>query len=365
MSAYNDPNFAKLLETHLKKSNTDNINSANTIHDDDFYAKLVALKTEQKKTLLFLEELYNTKQEIKKEISKSQVTLENINIPSSNSNQQINDQEYNYKLNTVSAYGVDTGLSEKYPIKTVTIGGVTTEGEMKQGTTSKPPPFPVRSSVTFQKENQVEDVAKKINDDLDEGIRKIEAMWDNFSLKSDNKHMPTLDTLRSIDFNSKFEKKPKRVENNNLRRSFSSSVVTKKKKPSIEIEWVPRVTIPQPFSMTIREQIKFDQRQESVVAEMRQERERRLEAELEECRKKFKARPVPRHVKENLYERKQLEEAMKKEKAKIVREISERGAARVLAREAEFIEKKKETDKGDFSAQPLPRFYFNEPTDEE
>jgi len=179
LSAYNDPNFTKLVDTHL----------SNPEHED-FYAKLVALKTEQKKTLLFMEELYNTKQLLRQEIGKSEAVLDSLTRQ--RKPEETTEQEYKYKLNTVSAYGVEAALSQKYPMKTVTIGGVTTEGEARPS--SKPPACPVRSSVTFQKRaGEAEDseavVPKRLVDGLDEGIRKIEAMWDNFSLKSDHRQV--------------------------------------------------------------------------------------------------------------------------------------------------------------------------------
>jgi len=177
LSAYNDSNFTKLVDAHL----------SNPEHED-FYAKLVALKTEQKKTLLFMEELYNTKQLLRQEIGKSEAVLDSLTRQRP---EDTTEQEYKYKLNTVSAYGVEAALSQKYPIKTVTIGGVRTEGEARQS--SKPPACPVRSSVTFQKRvDEAEDreaVPKRLVDGLDEGIRKIEAMWDNFSLKSDHRQV--------------------------------------------------------------------------------------------------------------------------------------------------------------------------------
>ncbi len=177
LSAYNDSNFTKLVDAHL----------SNPEHED-FYAKLVALKTEQKKTLLFMEELYNTKQLLRQEIGKSEAVLDSLTRQRP---EDTTEQEYKYKLNTVSAYGVEAALSQKYPIKTVTIGGVRTEGEARQS--SKPPACPVRSSVTFQKRaGEAEDseaVPKRLVDGLDEGIRKIEAMWDNFSLKSDHRQV--------------------------------------------------------------------------------------------------------------------------------------------------------------------------------
>lgn len=151
----------------------------------------------------------------------------------------------------------------------------------------------------------------KLMESLDDGMRKIETMWDNFSLNDSN--------LRSMDFNEKFERKIKKP--------------TTRKKQALQVEWVPRVTIPQPFSMTIREQIKCDRRQENVMHEMREEREKRIEAEIRECKRKFKARPVPKHVTLPLYEQKLRQDEMRKQKLRQMnREYTEKAAMLVDAR---------------------------------
>lgn len=183
-----------------------------------------------------MEELYNQKQVLRDEVQKSEATLNNLRHSDLTSNQ---DKDYKYRLNTVSAYEDMV----KYPLNTVILGA--SDGPKPN---SKPPMCPTRNSVSFQKSVQIVDPqptetksdltetkSQKMLDSLSEGIKKIETMWDNFSVNDMNNT-----TMRSLDFNERFEKKIKK------------SQVPMKKKQQIQVEWVPRVTIPQPFSMSIR-----------------------------------------------------------------------------------------------------------------
>jgi protein FAM161A len=123
--------------------------------------------------------------------------------------------------------------------------------------------------------------------------KKIEKIWKEF--KMDEKSMSD---LKSLEFNNRFEKK--RVRSAQVGRSGSAR--RSKSRTSFQYEWFPRVTIPEPFSMTIREQIKSEQKQK-LVREMQDEREKRIDAEIRECSRKFRANPVPAHVYLPLYEK--------------------------------------------------------------
>lgn len=192
--------------------------------NEEFYTKLVSLRNEQKQTLLFMQEIYDQKQLLKQEIEKSEGTLNGLkNLTDLPNNQP----DYKYRLNTVSAYEKNL---PKYEMNTVTLG----ENDSYL-TQSKPPVAPSKNSVHFEKSSNTQEAKSadhnKLLESLDDGIRKIETMWDNFSLKDSV-------NLKSIEFNERFEKKVKRP-------------VSKKKQP-MQLEWQPRVTIPQPFSMSIR-----------------------------------------------------------------------------------------------------------------
>lgn len=200
-------------------------------------------------------------------------------------------------------------------------------------------------------------------DSLSEGMKKIETMWDNFSLNEAN--MNDSMTMRSFDFNDRFERKPK-----------IKATQAHAKKKSIEIEWVPRVTIPEPFNMSIRDQVRYDKRKDKVMNEMREERERRIEAEIRECKKKFKAKPVPKHVRMPLYEQQRAQDEMRKQKIREMSRETHDKISTLSAIQQEQMEQQKAMVKSpnavrrsqtqaEFTAQPLPSFYFNETAEEE
>ena len=114
------------------------------------------------------------------------------------------------------------------------------------------------------------------------------------------------------------------------------------------------------------------QKQEKLLKEMQEEREKRIEAELRETKRKFKANPVPAHVILPLYEKKLVDEELRKHKIKRMskeylekvskpfnltdnKKISNRQRRHSLSYDDEENNRKAE-----FNAQPLPEFYNNE-----
>lgn len=324
------------MRTHLENAN----------NSDEFYAKLIELKNEQKKTLLFMQDLYNQKQTLKQEIEKSEHNLNDLK----SATYPIRTEDYKYRLNTISAYETNPS-NESY------------QKEMSQfDIVSKPPPAPSRSTVTFQNNLDIIDhspkTSAKLIENLDDDLSRIERMWDDFKINDSDINM------KSIEFNEKFVKKHKKPINNTKKTSSRKQVQ--------QVEWMPRLTVPEPFSMTIREQIKTDKKQEKLLKEMQEEREKRIEAELRETKRKFKANPVPAHVILPLYEKKLVDEELRKHKIKRMskeylekvskpfnltdnKKISNRQRRHSLSYEDEENNRKAE-----FNAQPLPEFYNNE-----
>ena len=62
--------------------------------------------------------------------------------------------------------------------------------------------------------------------------------------------------------------------------------------------------------------MKIDQKRLTLARELQDEREKRIEAEIRECKRKFKATPIPAHVHLPLYEQKKAEEKLRKLKLK-------------------------------------------------
>lgn len=97
----------------------------------------------------------------------------------------------------------------------------------------------------------------------------LENMWDNFSIE---------------------DYAPKHISE----RPSSANVTHKEKKIQDE-GWRHRLTIPKPFSLTLREEKKAKKKSKSMIEFEQKLLQKHLEEE-EECKKKFKARPVPAHV---------------------------------------------------------------------
>ncbi|XP_015092514.2 protein FAM161A isoform X1 [Vicugna pacos] len=137
-----------------------------------------------------------------------------------------------------------------------------------------------------------------------------------------------------------------------------------KKKPK---EWVPRLTVPEPFQMMIREQKK---KEENMKSKSEAEMVRKLlkkQEEESECKKKFRANPVPAFVFFPLYHDivKQNEERRRsmKEKNKEALLASQK-PFKFIAREEQkqairkkqlkdFFKSEKKTNR--FKARPIPR----------
>ncbi|XP_055485051.1 protein FAM161A isoform X1 [Psammomys obesus] len=151
---------------------------------------------------------------------------------------------------------------------------------------------------------------------------------------------------------------------------YDSDFGTAKKARRKPKSWVPKVTVPVPFQMTVRDQ---EKREEALKArsdlEMRQKLLKSDEDEAE-CKKKFRAHPVPSYVLLPLYEDlvRQSEERRRtaKEKSKaallasqkpfkfIEREEQKQAIREKLLRD---LFKSKRKTKG-FKARPVPHFIY-------
>ena len=122
-------------------------------------------------------------------------------------------------------------------------------------------------------------------DSVMSSVSRIEEMWENFSV---DEYAPR-----------------RRGRSNSLSRltsSRSAQISAKKQKPvDKSSEWHHKITIPQPFNMTLREADKT-KKKTRAMEEVEQEIEEKLLREEAECQKKFKATPVPAHIYMPVYE---------------------------------------------------------------
>jgi hypothetical protein len=234
-----------------------------------------------------MQELYNQKMKFKDGIKTSESKfneLKSFDYP-------LNTDQHKYFLNTMSAYENKPSIIK-----------------FSDETSSEKPPqasFKHSSTVAFEKENHLENTDKlfdteKLVDSFLNDFKAIEHMWDNFSIDNHDENR------KSADFNKKFVKKMKKTSANSIRQRPLGD----------QYEWAPRVTIPKPFSMMIREKIKSDKKKQKAIKEMQQDRDRKTDEELKECNRKFTANPVPVHVQLPLYGKILLENELRKHKLK-------------------------------------------------
>jgi hypothetical protein len=374
--------FTKLVNAELSTAQ----------NGDDFYRKLIDLRNEQKKSLQFMEELYNQKQQLKEEFIKNEPVLKDTNF-----NPQMVADAYKYNLNSVSAYEPPSSLlamsnslnaaaahETHHNFVAPQYGNSSRNAEVTINKSKPPLPTKVNSVVTFQESVTVNNIT---NDDsvlsnsdrmyntIHNDMRHIEQIWNDFKFED----------TKSIDFNRKFEK---RVVNNSSKKSVarglgrSGSGASSRRRPAsaTSLEWVPRVTIPEPFSMSIRESVKTgDRRLQKASQETREEREKRIETELRECKRQFKATPAPVHVMLPLYEKLKMEEEVRKIRLKkMSQEYMEKNSRPFKLTEtkkgASVKERRHSYTEGqdleaecakEFYARPLPEFYYNEELNQE
>ena len=172
-------------------------------------------------------------------------------------------------------------------------------------------------------------------------VETISSMWDNFSVE---------DYIQEMSMRKQCTRRETRLK-----------------------EWKPRITKPEPFSMTMREEGKVKKR--SRAFQMAEEERLRRDVEEEaECSKQFSANPMPAStylplydiiVAKNEHRRKQV-----KEKCKDLLRSQERPFSFLKREEEKRQQKQKEIEqkrlaeedssrKHQFQAHPLPRYLFD------
>uniref|UniRef100_F7EIP1 Protein FAM161A n=1 Tax=Monodelphis domestica TaxID=13616 RepID=F7EIP1_MONDO len=275
--------------------------------DQEYYKKLEELKEAHKKTMAKLEELYQNKLHLK-----SETTKENMPGPCDSSA-------------WMSSSSQPLALQRSF-----------SEPDLNQ-------PSPV--SVTDISENGFSNLEKehmneiKIMPSAKDYIRN---MWINFSVK--NYAYAHSDS------------------------SESSLIEKPEKKPKI---WVPRITVPEPFQMTIREERK---KKEWLKSQTEKDKAfKMLKMQEEEAEKKrFRANPVPESVFLPLYHEllEKNEERRKniKERCKEILLASQKPFAFIAREELKKAQKmqladtsKPEKKKSVFKARPVPRSTYSSP----
>ncbi|KAK7161205.1 hypothetical protein R3I94_004019 [Phoxinus phoxinus] len=195
----------------------------------------------------------------------------------------------------------------------------------------------------------------------------IKNMWHDFSVNnlSPPQWQPFSSSLQSLPTDCQTDCKPKRrIRGQRLH----------KRKQNADDYSHPRVTVPKPFQMTLRE---LELRKKGVKSRSEIEREnedlRRQLDELTECQRKFRASPVPAHVRLALYEEQQERDEERRrlhrdteqkrlhtsqrpfsflERERLKKEQKE---ARLREQTLKHVKEEEERKKCPFKAKPVPR----------
>lgn len=173
------------------------------------------------------------------------------------------------------------------------------------------------------------------------GLVTIESMWDDFSVEDYAPYLADREEMRGKE------------------------------------EWRPRITIPQPFSMTLREENTPKKKSKSMLSAEREKMEREAKEEAE-MRKQFRATPVPASTYIPLYElinaKNQERRERVKHRSKDLLESTERPFSFMKREEekkrlkAEAFRLRHPTEEGQavmFRAQPVPKHLFDPQVNEQ
>ncbi|XP_071079173.1 protein FAM161A-like [Haliotis cracherodii] len=275
------------------------------LSDDEFYDRLLTLKEEQKKTLQRCEEMYRQKLSREQGLT-TQDAVDDIfhrNEVRQTVNGHVSDSEDSQAFAGFShSHHIDQvrDMTKKPPISPLVKHALRQGAVMSQTLPVRSRVFKERPSSApaagrhysrsldgddWQEDQQqsayesgneelLEKSQNKSSEELSAALSRIDDMWDNFSIE---------------DYVTR------------ERRHSSASLVKQKKSNRPEDNWRHRLTIPQPFKMTLRDEIK-EKKKTSAQIEVELKRLEREKQDEAECQKKFKASPAPAHIYLPLYD---------------------------------------------------------------
>ena len=188
--------------------------------------------------------------------------------------------------------------------------------------------------------------------DISLAMSRIEDMWDNFQIE---------------DYIPKRSDRQPRV---------SSATVTRKEKKIKEDNWRHRLTVPEPFNMTLRDEKKEKKKTKTQIELERQRLLQEMEID-EELGKKFKAAPVPAHVYLPLYDeimekgesrrrhvRAMSEEVLKSQEKpfNFTKREADKKQHQLMMRQCS--QERKTVEKPEFKAKPVPNYIFDKSIDD-
>ncbi|XP_025946567.1 protein FAM161B isoform X2 [Apteryx rowi] len=148
----------------------------------------------------------------------------------------------------------------------------------------------LQSQVKLANNHKLSQEDEDLEDFFQESLILHDKLYDALSHISGNKRQSS--SLTDLTLDSTWDQqKPHLFPKSYLRPKSASS------------PWIPSITIPQPFKMTMREAHKKSQLMKSYVfLELDKQRDKRQSQDEAECQKQFRAQPVPAHVFLPLYQ---------------------------------------------------------------
>ena len=146
-----------------------------------------------------------------------------------------------------------------------------------------------------------------------------------------------------------------------------------REEPRKPAKWSPCITVPEPFSMTVREERKLKAKSRSLLAAERERMDREVQEEAE-LRKKFRSTPMPASTFLPLFELLNAKNEQRREEVKrlskqilkttekpfrFTKREAEKKRTRALSQGHECAQAKSENDNRLFKAKPIPKHLFD------
>jgi protein FAM161A len=261
---------------------------------DEFYEQLQRLKHDHRKTLRQLEAVYNRARGLHEEAENwTYREPETLDVSTEVDNNQadkqdacLDDNDREVASENMQSVGSDTwmGDEEETDWKTLRWMAADKVVDMSEDCAEI---APVNGSIGSLEEGSEQDLTSGFSSQAgdDSPVRTVQEMWRDFSVDD---YRVEDDTKQSL---------------------------------SDDYEWRPRITIPEPFRMTVQDERKAQTRRikkSKAAIELEEKRLQKEEAEEAELRKKFKARPMPASAMVPLYEEMKERDEMRRAHMKAI-----------------------------------------------
>lgn len=381
---YDDSNAR--YETFAKSADPASLMHLSNLSDEEFYSKLLELKNEQKKILQKCERIYLEKH---KGSNSQTFPVNGRSLEQTDSlDQVLRSKTFVDEDGILTAVRTDTLTPVRSRSPVLEEKEFKEEEEVLTQTFSKPPSgrhtLPSGSRSPLQRPKSAP-LSREIAKSLDELRSSVEELRKSFEY-SDDECIPD-DTVsepyrKKDQAMARFEKMWQNfsVEDYAPRRSLerpSSATIIRQENKKKDDSWRHRLTIPKPFTMTLRDETK-DKKKSKTMMEFEEKLNQKQIEDEEEMKKKFKARPVPAHVYLPLYDEIQEKSEERRRhirKASIELLKSQEKPFSFMKREEDKKQhltmntdctqpKKMEEVKGTFKAKPVPKKIFDGTVDD-